>query len=122
MLPCGGKKDLIVSGRYIDRYEDRGHGWKIAKRRESIDWARTDHAADSFLRDTEGLVMGARRNKDFSASLVIKSNPRAVAVPPSTRKTLKFIGPIEDRLSIRELIDSYDDAVCRHDVRDCVDN
>jgi ketosteroid isomerase-like protein len=28
---------------------------------------------------------------------------------------MSFVGPIEDRLAIRELVDSYGDAVCRHD-------
>jgi hypothetical protein len=62
----GVEKDLFVSGRYIDQYEDRGTGWKIAKRRELIDWARTDPAADGFLRDSPALVLGARREQDFS--------------------------------------------------------
>jgi hypothetical protein len=62
----GAEKDLLVAGRYIDEYQDRGTGWKIAKRRELIDWARTDPAADSFLREAKGLVMGARRDGDFS--------------------------------------------------------
>jgi ketosteroid isomerase-like protein len=29
---------------------------------------------------------------------------------------MSFVGPVEDRLAIRELVDSYGDAVCRHDV------
>jgi SnoaL-like domain len=62
----GVEKDLFVSGRYVDRYEDRGGGWKIAKRRELIDWARTDPAADSFLKEQTALVMGARGQADFS--------------------------------------------------------
>ena len=62
----GADKDLIVAGRYIDEYQDRGQGWKIAKRRELIDWARTDLAADSFLKDQVGLVLGARGADDFS--------------------------------------------------------
>ena len=67
-LPDGVAKDLFVAGRYIDRYEDRGSGWKIARRRELIDWARTDPASDSFLRNTPELarVMGARGDADFS--------------------------------------------------------
>ena len=58
----------FVAGRYIDRYEDRGTGWKIAKRQELIDWARTDPASDSFLRETPALqrIMGARGAADFS--------------------------------------------------------
>ena len=62
----GVDKDLLVAGRYIDEYQDRGTGWKIAKRRELIDWARTDPAADGFLREATGLVMGARGAQDFS--------------------------------------------------------
>jgi SnoaL-like domain len=60
------EKDLFVAGRYIDQYEDRGHGWKIAKRRELIDWARTDLASDGFLKEQIGLVLGARGGEDFS--------------------------------------------------------
>jgi hypothetical protein len=62
----GVEKDLFVAGRYVDEYQDRGSGWKIARRRELIDWARTDPAADSFLREAKGLVLGARRDHDFS--------------------------------------------------------
>jgi hypothetical protein len=66
LVEDGEEKDLIVSGRYVDEYQDRGSGWKIAKRRELIDWARTDPAADGFLREAKGLVLGARRDDDFS--------------------------------------------------------
>ena len=62
----GGDKDLFVAGRYIDEYQDRGQGWKIAKRRELIDWARTDAPSDSFLSGPMRLVMGARGAEDFS--------------------------------------------------------
>lgn len=64
----GGEKDLCVAGRYIDRCEDRGTGWKIAKRHELIDWVRTGPAADSFLREQSLLqrMMGARGTSDFS--------------------------------------------------------
>jgi SnoaL-like domain len=63
------EKDLFVAGRYIDQYEDRGHGWKIAKRRELIDWVRTDLASDSSLKEQAGLVLGARGADDFSNQL-----------------------------------------------------
>ena len=62
----GEEKDLFVAGRYIDRYEDRGQGWKIAKRRELVDWARTDPASDGFLKAQVDLVRGARGEQDFS--------------------------------------------------------
>lgn len=56
----GEKKDLFVAGRYHDEYEDRGAGWKIARRKEIVDWARTDAAADAFLREQVGLHIAAR--------------------------------------------------------------
>jgi hypothetical protein len=31
---------------------------------------------------------------------------------------MRFEGPIEDRLEIRELCESYGDAVCRHDLKE----
>ena len=62
----GEDKDLIVAGRYIDRYEQRDGEWKIARRREVVDWARTDPAADSFLKTQTQLHLGARRSEDFS--------------------------------------------------------
>jgi hypothetical protein len=66
LIEAGVEKDLFVAGRYIDRYEDRGGGWKIAKRRELIDWARTDPASDSFIKEQTQLIMGARGAADFS--------------------------------------------------------
>lgn len=56
----GEKFDLFVAGRYHDEYEDRGHGWKIARRKEIVDWARTDPAADSFLREQTSLHLARR--------------------------------------------------------------
>ncbi len=56
----GEKKDLFVAGRYHDTYEDRGQGWKIARRKEIVDWARTDPAADSFLATQTSLHRAAR--------------------------------------------------------------
>lgn len=62
----GEDKDLIVAGRYIDRYESRGGDWRIVKRRELVDWARTDPAADGFIRTETALHLGARGDDDFS--------------------------------------------------------
>jgi hypothetical protein len=68
IIENGVEKDLFVAGRYIDQYEDRGTGWKIARRRELIDWARTDPVSDSFLKEQTALVLGARGDADFSNS------------------------------------------------------
>lgn len=56
----GAKFDLLVAGRYHDQYEDRGQGWKIASRKEVVDWARTDPAADAFLKEQPALHLAAR--------------------------------------------------------------
>lgn len=63
----GEHKDLLVAGRYIDEYACREGEWKILKRRELIDWARTDKASDSFF-DAPGLLRGGRGREDFSVT------------------------------------------------------
>jgi hypothetical protein len=61
----GEPKDLSVAGRYIDEYACRDGDWRITKRRELIDWARTDAAADGFLAENPILPRGARSGADF---------------------------------------------------------
>lgn len=64
-----GDKDLIVAGRYVDRYEKRNGEWRIARREEVIDWARTDPVANGFLKDYAGqLLRGGRGADDISVS------------------------------------------------------
>lgn len=60
IIQDGEKFDLFVAGRYHDEYEDRGRGWKIARRQEIIDWARTDPAADGFLEENASLHLAGR--------------------------------------------------------------
>ncbi len=62
----GEPKDLIVCGRYIDEYLCRDGEWRIWKRRELVDWARTDPAADDFLAANPSVLRAGRRGKDFS--------------------------------------------------------
>ena len=62
----GVAKDLMVAGRYIDEYACRDGEWRILRRREIIDWARTDPAADAFLSENPILPRGARKGFDFS--------------------------------------------------------
>lgn len=61
----GVPTDLIVAGRYIDEYACRDGDWRIVRRRELVDWAKSTPAADQFLKDN-ALPMGARRGADFS--------------------------------------------------------
>ena len=62
----GEPKDLSVAGRYVDEYACRNGDWRIVKRRELVDWARTDAAADSFLAQNDFLPRGGRNGVDFS--------------------------------------------------------
>jgi hypothetical protein len=59
----GEKRDLVISGRYVDRYERRGGTWKIAYRSELVDWVRDDPSADQFL-DTSPMIVGRRKPDD----------------------------------------------------------
>ncbi|WP_295529458.1 nuclear transport factor 2 family protein [Novosphingobium sp. Chol11] len=65
IFEAGAPKDLIVAGRYIDEYTCKNGEWRISRRREIVDWARTDDPADSFLSENP-LLRGARRGTDFS--------------------------------------------------------
>lgn len=62
----GEPKDLSVAGRYIDEYTCKNGQWRIQKRRELVDWARTDPASDSFFEANPMVPTGKRRGADFS--------------------------------------------------------
>ena len=47
----GALDDLIIAGRYIDKYQKRRGQWKIIYRSEAIDWSRT-HPSKDFYFDT----------------------------------------------------------------------
>lgn len=63
----GEDTDLIIAGRYVDRYERRQGVWKIAFRSELVDWARSDKAADGFLKGSPQSLLGARGAADLSS-------------------------------------------------------
>lgn len=62
----GEARDLSVAGRYVDLYTCKNGEWRIQKRREIVDWARTDRASDSFFDQNPILPRGKRRGEDFS--------------------------------------------------------
>jgi hypothetical protein len=62
----GAPKDLSVAGRYIDLYTCNNGEWRISKRKEIVDWARTDPASDSFFEQNPMVPVGKRRGADFS--------------------------------------------------------
>ena len=64
----GAEVDLIVAGRYIDEYACRDGEWRILKRRELVDWARTDPATDGFVKAQPQLPRGGRGAADFSVT------------------------------------------------------
>lgn len=59
----GGKRDLVIAGRYVDRYEKHGGVWKIAYRSELVDWLRDDPASDAMLEGAP-FIIGARKPAD----------------------------------------------------------
>lgn len=66
IIEGGAESDLFVSGRYVDRYERRDGVWKIAHRTELVDWARTEPAADGWLKATPEVLVAARADQDLS--------------------------------------------------------
>ncbi|MFC1943884.1 nuclear transport factor 2 family protein [Chloroflexota bacterium] len=54
--------DMLVGGRYIDRFERRDGVWKIAERRCVFDWNRNDPCTES--RWPDGLLTGCRGPED----------------------------------------------------------
>ncbi|MBF7014467.1 nuclear transport factor 2 family protein [Novosphingobium resinovorum] len=71
ILDDGVATDLIISGRYLDRYERRdtptGPEWRFAHRSEFVDWARKDIAADGILStDLAACLLGRHDTQDRS--------------------------------------------------------
>ena len=59
----GAARDLLISGRYVDRYEQRDGEWRIAYRSELVDWTRDDPAADDWFTGS-AMIRGARKPED----------------------------------------------------------
>lgn len=60
---AGAARDLVIAGRYVDRYERRGGVWKIAYRSELVDWLRDDPASDAML-EAAPFILGQRKPAD----------------------------------------------------------
>ncbi|QZP07592.1 nuclear transport factor 2 family protein [Caenibius sp. WL] len=62
-----GPTDMVISGRYLDRYERRGGEWRFAHRTELVDWVRKEAAADSILAtDLAACLLGRHDTQDRS--------------------------------------------------------
>jgi hypothetical protein len=73
-----GSYDLVVAGRYVDRFEKRNDEWRIAQRSIIVDWFRqyadTCQFADKkplgIARARPGHELGARKPHDRSYTLM----------------------------------------------------
>jgi hypothetical protein len=60
-----GDRDLIVGGRYVDRFERRAGVWKIAARTVVLDWRRTEPASRAWSSD-DPFKHGVRSKEDLA--------------------------------------------------------
>jgi hypothetical protein len=60
---AGCPRDLVIAGRYVDRYHRREGIWKIAYRSELVDWLRDDPASDAML-EAAPFILGTRKPDD----------------------------------------------------------
>lgn len=58
----GDRRDVFVSGRYLDRYEKRDGVWKMAYRSEIVDWGSDIPCTDQFL--DPHMIVGKRKPDD----------------------------------------------------------
>ncbi|MFT4520558.1 MAG: hypothetical protein ACI9JM_002961 [Halioglobus sp.] len=57
-----GFEDVIIAGRYLDRYEKRDGLWKFAYRSERVDWSRTEPTQDSYFDMAPDCLRGGRQD------------------------------------------------------------
>ena len=57
-----GFEDVIIAGRYLDRYEQRDGTWKFAYRSERVDWSRTEPSRDSYFDMAPDCLRGERKS------------------------------------------------------------
>ena len=57
-----GYLDMIIAGRYLDRYEKRNDVWKFAYRSELVDWSRTEPTRDSYFEMAPDGLRGGRQD------------------------------------------------------------
>ena len=57
-----GFEDLVIAGRYLDRYVKRDGSWKIAYRSERNDWSRTAPTASPYFDQAPDGLRGGRRD------------------------------------------------------------
>ena len=55
-----GFEDVIIAGRYLDRYERRQGIWKFAYRSELVDWSRSEPTNDPYFDMAPDCLRGGR--------------------------------------------------------------
>jgi hypothetical protein len=55
-----GFEDLVIAGRYIDRYQKRDGIWKIVYRTERNDWSRSEPTRDEYFDSAPDAFRGGR--------------------------------------------------------------
>jgi hypothetical protein len=61
--PSDPKRNLVTGFRYIDRFERRAGGWRIARRVATTEWVRMD-VPENWFPIGDGLLRGARDKSD----------------------------------------------------------
>jgi SnoaL-like domain len=57
-----GFDDVIIAGRYLDRYEKRAGVWKFAYRSEVVDFSRTEKTNDPYFEQAPDGFRGGRQD------------------------------------------------------------
>ncbi len=57
-----GHEDVIIAGRYLDRYALEAGEWKIAYRSEVVDFSRTMRTNDPYFQLAPDGIVGGRRD------------------------------------------------------------
>lgn len=65
--PGSPPSEMIMAGRYIDRFERRNGEWRIARRKMALDWTRTQPVLDSWLQKNPRVHRGIREVADSRA-------------------------------------------------------
>jgi hypothetical protein len=68
-----GREDVFLGGRYLDRLERRPSGpsgiWKIAHRKQILDWVRTEAVSDIFYHQNPDALWSNRSKTDPSYNM-----------------------------------------------------
>jgi hypothetical protein len=82
---AAGERDLIVGGRYVDRFEYRDGEWRIAVRQAVYDWCRADPANTTWADPPLGghpLVHGRMDASDVSHQFLRELRAQPEDQPP----------------------------------------